>query len=190
MARPSGRDIRSEVIEAATRAVQCGGVAGFSFGSLAEELGIRAASIHHHFPRKADLLVAVVAQYRDRFREQAESLDGATAYDRLAAYSGLFLRPAERDLMCLCGAAASDWSSIDPTTREGVSDFFAREIAWVAEQARKAIRTGEFASVVDPDAFATGFVAALEGALLIARVQEDPDVIPVAAALLLDLATR
>ena len=93
MARPSGRDIRREVIEAAMRAVQSQGATAFSYASIADELGIKAPSIHHHFPKKADLLTAAVAQYRSRFRRQVEELQHHSARERLEAYADLFLHP-------------------------------------------------------------------------------------------------
>src|SRR5947208_98232 len=43
------------------------GYRGFSFRDLAAELGIKSASVHHHFPTKAILTAAVVRRYGDRF---------------------------------------------------------------------------------------------------------------------------
>lgn len=43
------------------------GYRGFSFRDLAAELGIKSASVHHHFPTKASLAAAVVRRYGDRF---------------------------------------------------------------------------------------------------------------------------
>lgn len=190
MARPTGRDIRSEAIEAATQAIQRCGTTGLSFGSIARELGIKAPSIHHHFRRKADLLAATVAHYRAQFRTRVEALEGATTRERLEAYADLFLEPAEHALLCLCGAAAADWKDIDAATRAEVEAFFHQEIAWVAAQVAKAIDADEFASGVDATAFATAYLAALEGALLLARMSDGHQAVPRAASCLLDLATN
>src|SRR5690625_2620760 len=190
MARPSGRDIRSEAIDTATRAIQARGATGFSFASIAEELGVRAPSIHHHFPRKADLLAAVATQYRHQFRARVEALDAEDTRRRLEAYADLFLEPAERALMCLCGAAAGSWSSLDPVTRREVQAFFTAEIAWVTGQVADAITTGEFIADLHPESFAKAFIATLEGALLLDRAIDEPDVIPAASTVLLDLASR
>lgn len=43
------------------------GYRGFSFRELAAELGIKSASVHHHFPTKATLAAAVVRRYADDF---------------------------------------------------------------------------------------------------------------------------
>jgi len=190
MARPSGRDIRGEVIEAATRAIQAKGATGFTYASIADELGIKAPSIHHHFPKKADLLAAAAAQYRSRFRQQVDALQHHSARDRLEAYAALFFAPAQRDLMCLCGAAAADWNDIGAATRSEVTAFFDREIGWVAARATEAVDAGEFTPELDSEAFATAFVAALEGAVLLARASVGPGAVPGTASFLLDQAAN
>lgn len=188
MARPSGRDIRTEVVEAATKAIQTRGASGFSYGTIAEELGVKAPTIHHHFRRKAELLATAVADYRAHFNDQVQSLDGATARARLEGYAALFLAPAQRDLMCLCGAVVADWHAADGATHAEVARFFDDQHAWLAAEAAHAVDTGEFCAVVNPDTFAAAFIAALEGALLLARVSHDPTAVPAAASCLLDLA--
>ena len=43
------------------------GYGGFSFRELAAEIGIKSASVHHHFPTKAAMAAAVARRYGDRF---------------------------------------------------------------------------------------------------------------------------
>jgi TetR/AcrR family transcriptional repressor of nem operon len=45
------------------------GYRGFSFRDLAAEIGIKSASVHHHFPTKAGMAAAVARRYGDRFFE-------------------------------------------------------------------------------------------------------------------------
>jgi TetR/AcrR family transcriptional repressor of nem operon len=44
---------------AARRSARAHGYSGLNFRDLASEVGIKAASIYHHFPSKADLGAAV-----------------------------------------------------------------------------------------------------------------------------------
>jgi TetR/AcrR family transcriptional repressor of nem operon len=39
------------------------GYRGFSFRDLAAEIGIKSASVHHHFPTKAGMAAAVARRY-------------------------------------------------------------------------------------------------------------------------------
>lgn len=68
------RTTREALLMAAAERLQAVGWASFSFRDLAETVGIRAASIHHHFPTKADLGVALVSWMRDQRREREREL--------------------------------------------------------------------------------------------------------------------
>src|SRR6478609_6950468 len=61
-----------KIIEIAQEAIATRGYSAFSFRELAEDLGIKSASIHYHFPTKAHLGVAVAKNYRERL---AQALD-------------------------------------------------------------------------------------------------------------------
>ena len=50
---------REAILEAAKRTAQAHGYSGLNFRELAAEVGIKGASIHYHFPTKADLGAAV-----------------------------------------------------------------------------------------------------------------------------------
>ena len=50
---------------AAIRIAQAHGYGGLNVRTLAEDVGIRAASLYHHFPSKADLAAAVAKRYRE-----------------------------------------------------------------------------------------------------------------------------
>ena len=76
--------------EAYTRAaVELGsreGVAAVTTHRVAAEAGVGQGLLTYAFPRKADLLAAVVAEVGARVREAAAADDGAQAAQRFAAY--------------------------------------------------------------------------------------------------------
>ncbi len=53
-----------EILNSAEKLIVSGGYNGFSYADIAAVVGIRKASIHHHFPSKVDLVRALVARYR------------------------------------------------------------------------------------------------------------------------------
>ena len=65
-----------EILRCARSLLIEGGYNGFSYADIAKVVGIRNASIHHHFPSKADLVRTLVARYR----EEAEA--GIAALER------------------------------------------------------------------------------------------------------------
>src|SRR5258707_6791147 len=83
--------------------IRSAGYGGFSFRDLAAELGIKSASVHHHFPTKAALAAAVVRRYADRFLATVASRPNETGDDAISAYRSAFRKALERDWrMCLC----------------------------------------------------------------------------------------
>ncbi|CAG9257442.1 hypothetical protein PCAR4_410082 [Paraburkholderia caribensis] len=55
MRNESNSGSRERILAAATKTAQAHGYSGLNFRNLAEDVGIRPASIYHHFTNKADL---------------------------------------------------------------------------------------------------------------------------------------
>src|SRR5260370_31956766 len=74
-----------DILACARSLIVAGGYNGFSYADIADVVGIRKASIHHHFPSKVDLVRTLVARYR----EEAEAglgyleLQGSVPLERL-----------------------------------------------------------------------------------------------------------
>src|SRR6201995_2765683 len=51
------------------------GHSAFSYADIAETVKIRKGSIHHHFPTKAGLVVAVLGRHRARISQGMKALD-------------------------------------------------------------------------------------------------------------------
>lgn len=175
MARPSGRPIREELMNEARVLIQQGGVNGFSYGDLATSLGIKSPSIHHHFPRKDDLVAAVTALYRQEFNAAAEAIPQAKAPEMIMAYAKLFTSTASADRMCLCGAVSAEWVGVGDVTRAEVSGFFCDQVNWLSNQIGRGIADGDFNSSLDVERTARMVFAALEGAILMSRAGDRSD---------------
>lgn len=59
---------RTKIMEAAEQLLRTRGYSDFSYADLVEQAGIRKPSIHHHFPTKEDLGVAIVSDYLVNFK--------------------------------------------------------------------------------------------------------------------------
>ncbi|MEM9566331.1 MAG: TetR/AcrR family transcriptional regulator [Actinomycetota bacterium] len=182
MARPTGRELKGEVLAEATLAIQRRGVEGLSYGSLAERLGVRAPSIHHHFRRKDELVLAVTAAYCDEFQVRVDAIDDPSPSRRVRRYAELFDEVAADGRLCLCGAVAADWATVDDEIRRLVSGFFADQATWLTRQLDQATADGELAADTEAGPLADALLAALEGSLLVRRA----DVEPAGAAALVD----
>jgi TetR/AcrR family transcriptional repressor of nem operon len=63
------------ILDAANALLIDRGYSAFSYADIAETVKIRKASIHHHFPTKAGLVVAVLRRHRARIAEGMKALD-------------------------------------------------------------------------------------------------------------------
>src|SRR5215475_711205 len=100
---------REHILDIAQALVQQRGFAAFSYRDVAAQVGIRAPSIHYHFPSKDDLGVALVERYRQRFTRHRSLIErSGTPAERLDKYVALFRSTvADSAKMCLCGMLAA-----------------------------------------------------------------------------------
>ena len=96
------KETAERLMDLAEAHIRSAGYAGFSFRDLAAEIGIKSASVHHHFPTKASMAAAVARRYADRFFAAVARRPHETADDAVAAYRSTFKAVLDRDgLMCL-----------------------------------------------------------------------------------------
>ena len=103
------------ILEVAERLARSEGYNGFSFRQIAAEVGVKSASVHYHFPTKADLGVAVARRYADRFMAALGDPEDSThsAAGLLARYVDEYRQALLDDgLMCLCGLLAAEVASL------------------------------------------------------------------------------
>jgi len=63
------------ILDAAQQLMQAHGYHGVSYAAIAAQVGIRKASVFHHFPTKEDLVRAAVARYRGTLRAGLAAID-------------------------------------------------------------------------------------------------------------------
>ena len=165
------------ILDLAERLIQTRGYNGFSYADIAQDLGIRKASLHHHFPTKSDLGRRLLERYHDRFLGALAGIDARVKKPRarLQAYAGLYegvLRDGER--MCLCGMLAADFTTLPKAIREEVRRFFDVNEAWLAGVLADGRRDRSLKVSGPVDAEARVLLDGFEGAMLVARTYGDP----------------
>jgi TetR/AcrR family transcriptional repressor of nem operon len=126
-------DTASRILDIAERLVQSRGFNGFSYADVSSELGITKASLHYHFPGKAELGEALIGRYAARFAEALGAIDerDATAPARLEAYASIYGDVLRDRRMCLCGMLAADYDTLPEPMRGAVLRFFDDSEAWL-----------------------------------------------------------
>lgn len=173
---PSAHGTPTRILDAAERTVQARGFNAFSYGDVAAELGITTAALHYHYPRKAELGMALVTRYSARFASRLKALDeaGASTRSKLDGYVGIYAEAVAQGRMCLCGMLAAEYMTLSPDMRTAIRDFFEQSEAWlgrVLEQG-KAQGSVEFAGCGRDTA--RTIISGLEGAMLLSMTYGDP----------------
>ncbi len=169
-------DRKQQILDAAERLVRARGFDGFSYGDLEAEIGIRKASIHHHFPSKAELGLALTARYRGQVvgKLGAVAARRTRAADRLAEYLDLYREAlAGGEQVCLCVALSAGRDSLNPDTLAELDAFNAASLDWLTATFKLARSDGSIKGVEEPGLEAAAALALVEGAQLIARAAGD-----------------
>jgi TetR/AcrR family transcriptional regulator, transcriptional repressor for nem operon len=172
---PSNGDTPSRILDVAERLVQIRGFNGFSYADVAHELKITKASLHYHFPVKAELGEALIGRYAASFAEALEAIDshGGDAPAKLEAYAAIYGDVLRDRRMCLCGMLAAEYDTLPAPMREAIVGFFDQNEAWLTGVLEQGRDEGVLSLDGSPSDEARTIVSGLEGALLIARPYGD-----------------
>ncbi|MEM8598082.1 MAG: TetR/AcrR family transcriptional regulator [Pseudomonadota bacterium] len=155
---------RDRLLDAAERRVRIAGYNGFSFRDLAANIGIKSASVHHHFPTKEDLVTTLAARYRERFlSDLAKTPPGP---HRIGALRDRFRAAIAQDGgMCLCGMLGAESRGLPERVIQETTAYFRALEAYLTEG-------GGPAGAPNADG-ALAIIATLEGALILSRSLDD-----------------
>lgn len=176
---------RTQIINTAQDRIRSGGYNGFSFREIATAIGIKSASVHHHFPTKESLTLEVAKQYHQNFFDAlADSKqEKETTKSRIKHYSQVFTQAFEfSGKACLCGILSNEAEQLPESVREIVKIFIQANITWL-----------EAALSIDPNLKNTKarselIYCALEGAMGVATLQNDSKYLTRISATLLKIA--
>lgn len=169
-------DTRTALLDSAERAARARGYDGFSYADMAADVGIRKASIHHHFPTKAALSAALIDRYHDDLDATCREIDrlrptgGGRLFVMIETYRYAL---DEGRSLCLCVALSISRESLPNAATQRLANFRAMMVGWLAAAFALGKTDGTIAGVTDPQAEATAALALLEGAQLAARATQD-----------------
>ncbi|MGY3539801.1 TetR/AcrR family transcriptional repressor of nem operon [Bradyrhizobium sp. USDA 4515] len=160
------------ILAAARRSAQAHGYGGLNMRVLADEVGIKAASIYHHFPSKSDLGAAVARRY---WEDTAADLDAMLAetpdpIECLRRYPQIFRRSLESDnRLCLGSFMSAEYDDLPEAVKKEVQAFADVNVAWLST----LLRAGGIGDPEESEPRARAIFAAVAGAQLMARSRSD-----------------
>ena len=178
-----GAETRARIIDAAAELIFEQGVAGTTIEEVRDGAHVSSSQLYHYFEDKPALVRAVIELQADRAIGTQEQFD-------LSSLEGL---REWRDFVvdhnrlksgrggCPVGSLGSALAETEPEARALVAASFKRWEASIMAGFLRMHALGRLAPEADPRQLALAMLAALEGGLLLAQVQRDPE--PLAAAL-------
>jgi TetR/AcrR family transcriptional repressor of nem operon len=166
------------ILRCARSSIVAGGYNGFSYADIAAVVGIRKASIHHHFPTKVDLVRTLVKQYRGEAEAGIAQIERNVAdpLDQLRSYAGYWescIGDPETSY-CVCALLATQIPVLPEEIVLEVRAYFRALSAWLTSVLERGARQGSITLTDDAHSEAEALMATVHGAMLAARAYGDP----------------
>jgi TetR/AcrR family transcriptional repressor of nem operon len=156
------------------------GYFGFSYADIADAVGIRKASIHHHFPSKVDLVVATLREYRAELVEAAGGLDHSVTdpLQRIKLYVQHWAECVKSNNRPICIAAllSAELPALPEEIQTEVQLHFRYLVSWIKSTLKEGSRNGQIHLEQSAEVEAQSFVALVHGAMISARALGSQDI--------------
>ncbi|TCV74431.1 TetR family transcriptional regulator [Neorhizobium sp. R1-B] len=168
-----------KILEKAQALVVAGGYNGFSYADISDAIGIRKASIHHHFPTKAELVAVMVDRYTQQAQSGLKSLSQQIPdpAEQLQAYLGYWQKCVldASQSFCVCAMLAGEMQMLPEAVASRVRAHFRNLAGWLASVLKAGADQGLFRLDNTPEEEAQILMASVHGAMLSARALGDPN---------------
>ena len=178
-----GAATRARIVDAAAELIFQQGVAGTTIEEVRDSAQVSSSQLYHYFEDKPALVRAVIERQADRAIGTQEQFD-LSSLDGLQEWRDFVVDHA-RTMGgrggCPIGSLGPVLAETEPEARAVLAASFKRWEASIMAGFLRMHARGRLAPEADPRQLALATLAALEGGLLLAQIQRDPE--PLAAAL-------
>lgn len=173
----SSKTKTDDILQCARTLIVRGGYNSFSYADISHVVGIRNASIHHHFPSKADLVAKLVSQYRHEAEAGIAALEQhiPDPLEQLRAYIGYWERciADATHPFCVCALLAGEIPILPEAVVLEVRAHFRSLSDWLTAVLERGASQGRLALTGTARVNAEMFMATVHGAMLSARAHGD-----------------
>lgn len=166
-------DTKISILDVAEDLIQRVGINAMSYKHISDAVGIRKASIHHHFPKKKDMVNALLSRcdnsYGSRYRTIVEASNNAPG--KLRQLAKVFAEGLINDKLCLVGMISSDMNTLEPTSCKILEKTLQSTIELFSIAFTQGKNEGSLAFSGTDDEVAYAFFSFLVGAQIAARVK-------------------
>lgn len=164
------------ILDTGQNLIQERGYNAISYADIAEQIGIKKASIHYYFPAKQDLVQAILQRYRTNFMNGLIQIEqsSVSSEEKLYRFFQYYREPlVDNAKLCLCSMMAAELVSFPMEIRDEINGFFQDNENWLEQVIEQGKETGRLDSRVSSKEQAQIIMAFVQGAQLLARSSGD-----------------
>lgn len=168
------RERKQQILEHAAELVATVGFDSFSYHDLSERLGITKASLHHHFPKKEDLglaLLDLMITMKEKERDKLMQLTDS-APERLEIYFNFyreFCSSADCSQICPMSSLQAEINVIPQSMRDKLKILDEIETQLVTDLLNQGRASAEMHFAGEAEHQALMLISAIKGALQFSR---------------------
>lgn len=165
-------DTRTQILNIASDLLQRQTVHGFSLQDVADRVGIRKASLFHHYRNKDALLADVLQNSLSGFRTRIEHLRQQPAARQMEAFLDIYQRHIGAGTrLCSVSGVTGDWDHLGEELKRLALALLNEQSAWLT---RIALGGGYAQDEERAQDWAEQIMVRIQGAMLLSRVQSSP----------------
>ena len=163
---------KEQILETAAELLQSRSFSAFSYKHIMDRIGIAKPTIHHHFPTKSDLGLALIDHYFETMKSAFEDIEQkhCKPWDRLDAYFNWISRiMLSGNKICPTGILQAEHNVISEKMRRKLSLQTQFLQTWLASVLAEGQAEGTMSFPGKPEDQAVLIYSAMQGALQQAR---------------------
>jgi TetR/AcrR family transcriptional repressor of nem operon len=163
-----------QILHYARNYLQCRGYNGFSYKDISQKLGIKNAAIHNYYPKKEDLVAALLEDSRKNLAANIAQIveSGGSARDQLQYYFDYALKEFdEGKSICPPGSVILDFEELPDKVRKQNLLLLDDILIWISRVLKTGLEQGEFNFFGPVEARAELVVEALMGARQLSSIK-------------------
>lgn len=163
---------KEKIVELGRDYIQKIGYHSFNYKQIATYLDIKNAAVHHYFPSKDDLAVAVIEKDRQEFIVKTQKLAKESGTEKLEFLISTYLHfYYDNRKLCLIGTFCSVYQDLSPKIQLSINQYMDLMVSWLSEVFQQGLNSGEFKFDSSVEEMTNSWTASLTGTLQVGRVR-------------------
>lgn len=163
---------KEKIVELGRDYIQKIGYHSFNYKQIATYLDIKNAAVHHYFPSKDDLAVAVIEKDRQEFIDKTQKMTKESGTEKLEFLISTYLHfYHDNRKLCLIGTFCSVYQDLSPKIQLSINQYMDLMVSWLSEVFQQGLNSGEFKFDSSVEEMTNSWTASLTGALQVGRVR-------------------